>query len=655
MSRKKRGHKIPRAGKKKNILEDKKFEGILDVNRRGVGFVIVEQLDADIMVRPENLRFGIKGDRVEVVLTRVSKPKKYEGSITKIIERKQTQFIGHLQIQEDFGFFVADHQSLPFDIFIPKKAFHGAKNGERVRVEVTKFSEEKKNPEGKVVALLGHYSDNDLTMEEILLQEGFPLTFSEEALKEAASYKVDIEQALSQGRKDCRTYPTCTIDPQQAKDFDDALSLRYLKNGKIEVGVHIADVSHFVPLNSTLDHEAYERGCSVYLPDRVLPMLPEVISNNLCSLRPQEDKLAFSILFQLDEQAKVHQYWIGETIIRSDYKYAYEDVQQIIDDHNSSEYPEVYQLYQLSQELRKKRFEEGAINFSSQEVVFKLDDDAKPIGIEIKENLPAHQLIEEFMLLANKTIAENIHKKKINEQPIAFPYRVHDLPNEEKVAHFSQFIKRFGYEMNISTPEMTSKTFNHLLSQLKGQPEQHLLETLGIRTMAKAAYDTHNIGHYGLGFENYCHFTSPIRRYPDIMVHRIMKDSLSNELKQDANMERKCMHSSLQEKKAMDAERAALKYKQVEYMQEFLGEELEAIISGVAAFGFWAETVDQKCEGFISISDILPDDEYEMIDSLYALRGRYHGKMFQIGDHVKIQVVNTNLEKRQIDFALIES
>lgn len=655
MSRKKRGQKLPRAGKKKNILEDKKFEGILDVNRRGVGFVIVEKLDADIMVRPEHLKFGIKGDRVEVTLTKVSKPKKYEGVISKVLRRKQTQFIGTLQVQEDFGFFIADHQSIPFDIFIPKNAFNGAQNGEKVRVEITNFSDKKKNPEGKVVALLGAYSQNDLTMEEILIQEGFPLSFSDEALRQAAALKVNIEDALLSGRKDCRDYPTYTIDPKQAKDFDDALSLRYLKNGKIEVGVHIADVSHFVAPKTPLDEEAYERGCSVYLPDRVLPMLPEVISNDLCSLRPQEDKLAFSIIFQLDKEANIYQYWIGETIIRSDYKYAYEDVQQIIDDHNITEYPEIYQLYELSQTLRSKRFKNGAINFSSQEVVFQLDEKGTPIGIEIKENLPSHQLIEEFMLLANKTIAENIQKKKINDQPIAFPYRIHDLPNEEKLAHFAQFIKRFGYEMNISSPQMTSQTFNNLLENLRGKPEQHLLETLGIRTMAKAVYDTNNIGHYGLGFENYCHFTSPIRRYPDIMVHRIMKQSINNTLVQDKDMERKCAHTSQQEKKAMDAERTALKYKQVEYMQQFLGEELEAIISGVAAFGFWAETVEQKCEGFISISDIVPDDEYEMIDTLYALRGRYHGKMFQIGDRVKIQVVNTDLEKKQIDFALIES
>lgn len=653
MSRKNRGNKIPRSGQKKNILENKVFIGTLDVNRRGVGFVIVEDLDADIMVRPDLMQFGIKGDKVEVELTKVRKPKKYEGKILNILDRQQTQFIGKLEVLDDFAFFISDNQKLPFDIFIPLSELMGAKNNDHVRVEITRSDKKKKNPEGKVVAILEDYTENDLAMEEILLNEGFPLYFSEETLQQASSLSVNVEQELKKGRLDCRSYPTYTIDPKDAKDFDDALSLRHLKNGKIEIGIHIADVSHFVKPGSSIDEEAYERACSVYLPDRVLPMLPESISNELCSLRPHEDKLAFSVILQLDEKANTHHYWIGETIINSDHRYAYEDVQQIIDDKNKTDNPDLYELYELSQILRKKRFDHGAINFSSQEVKFVLDELAKPIGIEIKESLASHNLIEEFMLLANRTVAEAIQKKKINGEPVNFPYRVHDTPNEEKLTNFVQFITRFGYKMNTSTPETTSKTFNALLNDLKGKSEQHLIETLGIRTMAKAAYSIDNIGHYGLGFEDYCHFTSPIRRYPDILVHRILKDMLRNELKQDKDMESKCLHSSEQEKKAMDAERTSVKYKQVEYMQQFIGEELDAIISGVAGFGFWAETIDQKCEGMISVKDIKPEDEYEMIESMYALRGRYHGKTFQIGDKVRIQVVNTNLEKRQIDFAFV--
>lgn len=653
MSRKNRGNKIPRGGKKKNILENKVFTGKLDVNRRGVGFVIVEGLDADIMVRPDLMQFGIKGDKVEVELTKVRRPKKYEGKILNILDRQQTQFIGKLDVLDDFAFFISDNQKLPFDIFIPLSKLMGAMHNDHVRVEITRSDKKKKNPEGKVVAILEDYSDNDLAMEEILLNEGFPLFFSDETLQQANSLAVNVVQELKKGRKDCRDYPTYTIDPKDAKDFDDALSLRHLKNGKIEIGIHIADVSHFVKPGSSIDNEAYERGCSVYLPDRVLPMLPETISNELCSLRPNEDKLAFSVILQLDEQANIHHYWIGETIINSDHRYAYEDIQEIIDEENKAEYPDLYELYELSQILRKRRINHGAINFSSQEIKFVLDEDSKPIGIEIKESLASHNLIEEFMLLANRTVAEAIQKKRINGEPVNFPYRIHDTPNEEKMTNFVQFITRFGYKMNTSTPETTSQTFNELLKDLKGKPEQHLIETLGIRTMAKAAYSIDNIGHYGLGFEDYCHFTSPIRRYPDIMVHRILKDMLSEKLKQDKDMESKCLHSSEQEKKAMDAERTAVKYKQVEYMQQFLGEELDAIISGVAGFGFWAETVDQKCEGMISINEIKPEDEYEMIESMYALRGRYHGKTFQIGDKVRIQVVNTNLEKRQIDFAFV--
>lgn len=653
MSRRKRSKYIPKKGKKKHLLEDKIFTGELDLNRQGVGFVMVKELENDILVRPDKQKFAMKGDIVEVKVTRVKKNNKLEGVITTIIERKQVELMGIIEVKKDFGFFIPDREELPFDVFIPAHALMGAKDKQKVRVKITQFKDSKRNPEGKVVAILEDYSANDLEMEQILLEQGFPLAFNEKIIQQAEALSFDIETELKNGRKDLRALPTFTIDPKDAKDFDDALSIQYLDNGNLEIGVHIADVSYFVRPGSGIDEEAFNRACSVYLPDRVLPMLPEKISNFLCSLRPNEEKLAFSLLFEMNHDAKVLNYWMGETLILSDAKYAYEDVQKIIDTENKEDFPDIYTLYEISQKLRKERFKKGAINFSSKEIRLKLDSLSTPIGIEIMENKTSHQLIEEFMLLANKTVAKFVQKIKINDEELHFPYRIHDYPDEAKLENFASFVKRFGYNFHIAQTDGISKSFNKLLEDLQGKPEQDLLEKLGIRTMAKAKYSTENIGHYGLGFEDYCHFTSPIRRYPDIMVHRILKYALADNLRQDKKMEFKCEHCSERERKAMDAERSAVKYKQVEYMSQFIGEELDAIISGVAAFGFWAETIEQKCEGFIPIQEIMPLDEYEMIESLYALRGRYHGKMYQIGDKVKIQVLNTDLEKRQIDFGLI--
>lgn len=653
MSRGKKSKYIPKKGKKKHILENKIFIGELDLNKQGVGFVIVKELENDILVRPDKQKFAMKGDIVEVKITRVKKNNKFEGEITTIIERQQVELIGVIEIKKDFGFFIPDKEELPFDVFIPSHALNGAQNRQKVRVKITQFKDTKRNPEGKVVAILENYSENDLEMEQILLEQGFPLEFNSKIIQQAEDLSFDIDTELKNGRKDLRSIPTFTIDPKDAKDFDDALSIQYLDNGNLEIGVHIADVSHFVRPGSGIDEEAFNRACSVYLPDRVLPMLPEKISNFLCSLRPNEEKLTFSILFEMNTQGKVLKYWMGEAIILSDAKFAYEEVQKIIDEENKEEFKDIYTLYEISQKLRNARFKKGAINFSSKEIRLKLDSLSTPIGIEIMENKTSHQLIEEFMLLANKTVAKFVENIKINDEALNFPYRVHDYPDEAKLENFASFVKRFGYNFHIAKTDQISKNFNKLLEDLQGKPEQDLLEKLGIRTMAKAKYSTKNIGHYGLGFDDYCHFTSPIRRYPDIMVHRILKYALANNLRQDKKMEYKCDHCSERERKAMDAERSAVKYKQVEYMSQFIGEELEAIISGVAAFGFWAETIEQKCEGFIPIQEILPLDEYEMIESLYALRGRHNGKMYQIGDKVTIQVLNTNLEKRQIDFGLI--
>ncbi|MGB8194387.1 MAG: VacB/RNase II family 3'-5' exoribonuclease, partial [Chitinophagaceae bacterium] len=435
-----------------------------------------------------------------------------------------------------------------------------------------------------------------------------------------------------------------------AKDFDDAISFRELKKDVYEIGVHIADVSHYVEPETILDKEAYERATSVYLPDRVNPMLPERISNELCSLRPHEDKLTFSAIFHITSKAEVKEFWLGKTIIHSDHRFTYEEVQEIIEKKEGLHADVILTLNDIAQRFRKQRFKKGAINFSSQEVRFKLDENAKPIGIIVKESKEAHQLIEEFMLLANRVVAETVAKIKVDKEEVPFPYRVHDTPDEEKLAPFIEFAKKFGHKFDIKSPEAIAASFNALLAEARGKPEQHVLEQLGIRTMAKAVYTTENIGHYGLGFKHYCHFTSPIRRYPDVLVHRILEQCLEKNIKFDKKLEAKSKHCSERERAAMDSERAGNKYKQVQYMQEFLGEEFEGVISGVAAFGFWVETIEHKCEGLVSMNTLLEYDDFQHIEAEYALVGRRSGRTFRMGDKVWVKVVATNLGKRQIDY-----
>ncbi|MGV3656299.1 MAG: ribonuclease R family protein, partial [Chitinophagaceae bacterium] len=451
-------------------------------------------------------------------------------------------------------------------------------------------------------------------------------------------------------RKDFRNVLTFTIDPVDAKDFDDALSIRVLKNGNYEIGVHIADVSHYVEEGTALDEAAYIKATSVYLPDRVNPMLPEHISNVLCSLRPNEDKLTFSAVFQMTPKGTVKDYWLGRTVIHSDHRFTYEDAQEIIEKQEGKFADEILLLNNIAQRLRKKRFENGAINFSSQEVRFKLDEKGAPIGIVVKESKEAHQLIEEFMLLANRYVATYVFERKIDKKPIPFAYRVHDLPSEEKLLPFMAFARKFGHKFDTSSPEAIAASFNQMLQDAHGKPEQHVLEQLGIRTMAKAAYTVENIGHYGLGFENYCHFTSPIRRYPDILVHRVLDQVLNDNVRPDKKMEQKCKHCSERERAAMEAERAANKYKQVEFMRNYMGEEFDGIISGVAAFGFWVETVEHKCEGMVSITSLAEYDEFMLVQEDYMLVGHRSGRKFRMGDKVRIKVVSANLEKRQLDY-----
>ena len=626
-------------------------KGRLDISRSGMGYVIVEGMEKDIIIRPNDFNRAFHGDIVRVQVQKgVAKGKRVEGIVTDVAERKQTEFIGNIQLSKGFAFFVpASEKPIP-DFYVALDKLNGAKDNQRVVVKLVRWDKGDKKPQGEVVSVLKSEDENDMAMKEILIESGFALEFDKQVLEETAELNDNISREETKKRKDFRDILTFTIDPVDAKDFDDAISIRNLDNGNYEIGVHIADVSHFVRPGSALDKSAYERATSVYLPDRVNPMLPERISNELCSLRPHEDKYTFSAVFQINNRAEIKHSWIGRTIIHSNHRFSYEEVQDIIEKKDGLHFKAILLLNDLAQKFRRERFRNGAINFSSQEVKFQLDEKGKPIGIVIKESKDAHKLIEEFMLLANRTIATYVSKIKVNKEPIPFPYRIHDTPDDEKLKPFVAFAKKFGYTFDMHDENAVAGSFNKLLKDVQGKPEQHVLEQLGIRTMSKAVYTSENIGHYGLGFEHYCHFTSPIRRYPDVLVHRILQECLEKNLKLDKKMEEKCKHCSDRERKAMEAERAGNKYKQVEFMQQYLGDEFEGIISGVASFGFFVETVAHKCEGMVTARDLSDYDDFRLDETDYALVGMRTRQKFRMGDMVRIKVVAANLGKRQLDF-----
>ncbi len=648
--------KAKKRKKNSNSSGKKQYVGKLEITRTGLGYVIVEGLEKDVLIKRENVRNALNGDEVKIEV--VERGKKFgsrpEGKILDVVRRKQSEFSGRVEVHPHFAFLVPDNDKMPVDIFIPLHLLHGAKNGDKAIGRIVEWTGKTKNPVGEIVSLLTNETANEIAMQGILVENGFPLTFPDDVLEEAARYPEGVHEEDMAERVDLREELTFTIDPVDAKDFDDAISIKPLRGGYYEIGVHIADVSHYVTKDSELDKEAYKRATSVYLPDRVLPMLPERLSNELCSLRPDEDKYAFSAVFKINKKGVMKEYWLGKSAIRSKRRFTYEEAQEMIEGAEGDYKKEILILNEIAQNLRKERFNEGAINFSSQEVRFKLDESSKPIAVVVKESKEAHQLVEEFMLLANRTVAEFVSEIEFKNKPVPFPYRVHDVPDEEKLKVFLTFAAGFGHRFNINTPENIATSFNEMLRLVNGTPEQHVLETLGIRTMSKAVYTTDNIGHYGLGFKDYCHFTSPIRRYPDVLVHRILEECLTGDIKPIKHLETQSRHCSDQERRAMESERTANKYKQVEYMQDYIGGEFEAVISGVASFGFWAETVEHKCEGMVSISDLLEFDEFELKEGEYALVGRHTGLRFGMGDKVKIQVVATNLEKRQIDFTIVE-
>jgi ribonuclease R len=628
-------------------------KGKLDIAKNGFGYVSVSDRPIDILIKRDSLRGAMSGDEVEVSILESRPGKRIEGIITRVLKRSQLEFIGTLQLNKGFAFVVPDNQQFTKDIYIDEKDCSGVTDGDRVLVRIIDWSERMKNPQGKIIEVLTASRTNDLAMKEILLQAGFPLQFSEEALNESRTLSGIITADELAKRKDLRQLLTFTIDPFDARDFDDAISFQQLQNGHYEIGVHIADVSHFVKPGTALDKEAQHRATSVYLPDRVLPMLPETISNELCSLRPHEDKLTFSVLFEINDEAKVMSHWIGKTIIHSDRRFTYEDVQEIIETGKGDHQEVILCLHRITQIIRKQKFEEGAINFASEEVRFILDENGVPIDVMVKQSKASHQLIEELMLLANRTVSEYAAGIRKNKKSIPFPYRVHDTPDIDKLKSFAAFAARYGHTFDLSSPEGIASSFNRMIIKSANDPAQEILHTLGIRTMAKAHYTTENIGHYGLGFEYYSHFTSPIRRYPDVLCHRLLFSMLEKEIQPIPQLEELCVHCSERERKAMEAEREGNKYKQVEFMSKFLGDEFEAVISGVSAYGFWAQTIQHKCEGFVSAQDLLEWDEFKFSESDYALVGRNSKVTFQMGNVVTICVVSANLSRRQLDYAWV--
>jgi len=645
----------PERGKFK-MKELKTFvTGTVDMTAEGSAFIVPDdEFEKDIFVAPRKLRNALHGDKVKVYVFAKKSGRKNEGEVVEIISRAKTDFIGVAKVSERFAFVIPDDRKMLHDIFVPLSDLNGAKNGQKVQVGITDWPEGAKNPIGKILHVLGTQGENDTEMNAILAQYGFPLSFPDAVEKEANAIPETISQEEIQGRKDFRDTITFTIDPADAKDFDDAISFKKLPNGNYEIGVHIADVSHYVLPNSALDKEAYERATSVYLVDRVIPMLPERLSNGVCSLRPHEDKLCFAAVFELDEKANIIAQWFGRTIIHSDRRFSYEEAQEVLETKTGDYAEELVKLNELAYILREDKFKHGAISFESTEVKFKLDERGKPIGVYIKERKDAHKLIEDFMLLANKKVAEFIAKKGKGKQKYTFVYRSHDSPNLENLNNFATFAARFGYKINMKTDKDIAKSLNYLMEDVEGKKEQNMLTQLAIRSMAKAIYTTKKTSHYGLAFDHYTHFTSPIRRYPDVMVHRLLALYLDDGKSANAEeYETASAHSSAMEKRAADAERASIKYKQAEYLEEHIGNTYAGIISGVTEWGMYVEIAENKCEGMVRLRDIT-DDFYVLDEKNYCIIGQRKHKKYQLGDEVQIKVKKVDLAKRQIDFSLVQ-
>jgi len=608
-----------------------------------------------IFIAERNSLRAMNGDKVLVLVYAKRKNRETEGEVIEILEKNEQVFIGTLDVQKHFAFLLTDNKVLANDIFIPKDKLKGGKHGDKAVVRITDWPERARNPYGEVVDILGAAGENNTEINAIMAEYGLPYKYPENVEKAANKISEEIPQEEIRNREDFRDATTFTIDPKDAKDFDDALSIRRLGNGTWEIGVHIADVTYYVKPNTVIEKEAEKRATSVYLVDRVVPMLPERLCNFICSLRPNEDKLAFSCIFEMNDKAEVLRSRIARTVIRSNRRYAYEDAQAIIETGEGDYKEEILKLNDLAQQLRANRFAGGSIDFDRHEVKFEIDETGHPLGVYFKVSKEANKLIEEFMLLANRTVAETIGKIK-GRKPKAFVYRVHEQPDPDKLNTLSEFITRFGYKLKTTGKNTElSKGINTLLRQVKNKPEENLIETITLRSMAKAVYTTENVGHYGLAFDYYTHFTSPIRRYPDMMVHRLLEKYLFQNGK-SVNLEKleeECKHSSEMEQLAANAERASIKYKQVEYMSERLGQEYDGVISGVTEWGLYVEINENKCEGLVPIRD-LEDDYYEFDEKNFCLIGHRKKRIYRLGDPIRIQIARANLEKKQLDFALVE-
>ena len=655
------------------INEDRKYSlGTLDITSNGNGYFISEDYEEDIFIPNVNLGKGLHGDMVKVYVYKKRRSNKLEADVVEVVERAKSDFVGVLQLNKNFGFVLPDSNKMYADIFISQSKLNGAEHGDKVQATIIDWPEKSKNPFGKITKVLGKPGDHNTEMHSILLEYDLPYEFPSEVEKDAETLSIEITKDEITKRRDMRSDLTFTIDPKDAKDFDDALSFTKLENGNYEIGIHIADVSHYVQPKTILDAEAYERATSVYLVDRVVPMLPEMLSNGVCSLRPNEEKLTFSAVFEINEKAQIIKQWFGRTVTYSDKRFTYEEAQVIIENKNNivpanvsltgQEYKvddaiveAILKLDELAKILRKKRMKQGAISFDRVEMKFNLDEAANPVGVYFKEAKDANKLIEEFMLLANRKVAEFIGKSKGGKPSNkTFVYRVHDEPDIEKLASLQNIISKFGYKINTDTRESTSDSLNQLLSDVYGKAESNMIETLAIRSMSKAVYTTQNIGHYGLAFDYYSHFTSPIRRYPDVITHRLLQHYLDggNSAKQEV-YEEKCKHSSKREELASKAERDSIKYMQVKYMQDHKDEVFDGVITGVTEWGIYVEITKNKCEGMVRIRDI-KSDYYIFDEEQYAIVGQSTKQMYQLGDNVQVQVKKTDLERKHLDFNLIE-
>jgi ribonuclease R len=640
-----------------SVKEPEFIEGEVDFVNPRFAFIKPDSkhgLEEDVMVKEADLKHALDGDRVRIMVNPVKgSTGRLEGKVLEIVSRSRDEFVGRVEISPRFAFVVPDFKKMHYDIFVHKGDLGGAEHNQKVVVKLSEWREDDKNPTGKVTRVLGKAGEHEVEIHSIMAEFGLPFEYPKEVEDEANLIPEEISPEEIKNRRDMRGIPTFTIDPADAKDFDDAISYRVLENGNLEIGVHIADVTHYVKPKTKLEKEAYERATSVYLVDRTIPMLPERLSNGLCSLRPNEDKLTFSCVFEMDENADVLNTWIGRTVTHSDRRFAYEEGQENIDKQEGDFYQELTLLNDLAKKLRKRRFDKGAVNFETVEVKFKLDDKGKPLGLFVKERKDIHKLIEEFMLLANRTVAEFVFNK--NKGKDTFVYRIHDHPDAERLETFANFAKKFGHEMKIGEGTRISMALNKLMDEIMGKPEQNVLEQLAIRSMAKAKYTTEAKGHFGLAFQHYTHFTSPIRRYPDMMVHRLLQHYLDGGKSPEAeSWEDKCLHSSEREKRAADSERASIKYKQVEFMSLAEQKDYDGIVTGVTEWGVFVEITETKCEGMIRVQD-MKDDYYEFDEKNMRLIGTRNKKMITLGEKVMVRVVATDIDRRTIDLEFADN